>query len=120
MIKKSLIGIAVLLWCVAIIVQTLPHFFFADSFCWADAQSEIREDDLLVEKKSEACIIINNRRYRISKNTLLTDNSGEAISFADLFIPCFARLKYYHNPAENVFEVISAKVLDDPLLRSAK
>jgi hypothetical protein len=117
MIKKCFIGIAVLLWCVAIIVsesQTLPHLFFADGFCWADAQSEIREDDLLVEKKSESCIIINNRRYRISKNTFLTDNSGEAIPFDDLSIPCFARLRYYHNPAENVFEVISVKVLDDP------
>ena len=109
MIRKFFIVVAVLLFSTgAVLVDS-------NSCSWADAQGEIREDELVLEEKKGDCIIVKNRCYRISETTVVKDDSGETISFNDLSIPCDAKLTYYYNPKENVFEVISIKVLDNSL-----
>ncbi|MBW2222589.1 MAG: hypothetical protein JRF22_08730, partial [Deltaproteobacteria bacterium] len=46
--------------------------------------------------------------------------AGETISLSALSLPCFARLTYYHNREENIFEVISAEILGDSSMGDAQ
>ena len=114
MIKKYFIATAVLLLLVANIL------LLSASFSWADAQGKIREDNMVLEKKEGNCIIINNRCYRISETTVIKGAAGETISLSAFSLPCFARLTYYHNRAENIFEVMSAEILGDSSMGDAQ
>jgi len=114
MIRKCFIATAVLLLFVANIL------LLSASFSWADAQGKIREDNMVLEKKEGNCIIINNRCYRISETTVIKGAAGETISLSALSLPCFARLTYYHNREENIFEVISAEILGDSSMGDAQ
>lgn len=109
MIRKYFIVVAVLLFSAGIVLVD------SNSCSWADAQGEIREDDMVLEEKKGDCIIVKNRCYRISETTVVKDDSGETILPADISLPCLARLTYYYNPKENVFEVISVEILDNSL-----
>ena len=107
MIRKCFIAIAIL-WFLAASV------LINGNALWADAQRETREDRMVLEKKEGDCIVVNNRCYRISEITTIKGRSGEVISHSALPTPCLAKITYYHNPKENIFEVISVEVLGDP------
>jgi len=114
MIRKYFIATAVLLLLVANIL------FLSASFSWADDKGEIREDRMMLERKEGDCIVANNRCYLITEITDIKSSSGETISHSRLSTPCVARLVYYHNLEEDIFEVISAEILGDSSMGDAQ
>jgi len=106
MIRKYFIAIATL-------VFLATSALINGNTLWADGQGAIREDTMVLEKKEGECVVVNNRCYRVSESTTVKDSFGETISHSALSTPCLAKLTYYHNPEENIFEVISIEVLGD-------
>lgn len=113
MIRKCFIAIAIVLF-------SAGGVMINSNMLWADGQGEIREDRMVLEKKEGDCVVVNNRCYLISEITTIKDRFGETISHSALPTPCLAKLVYYHNLEENIFEVISAEVLGDPSLGDAQ
>jgi len=108
MIRKIFIAMAILLFSAGVVLVD------SNSFSWADARGEVRQDNMVLEKKERDCIVVNNKCYRVSEITIIRGISGETISLSDLSFPVSANLTYYHNPGANIFEVISAEVLGNP------
>ncbi len=107
MIRKYFIAIATLLFLATSVLIN-------GNTLLADGQGEIMEDRMVLEKKEGDCMVVNNRCYRVTEITTIKSRSGETISHSALPTPCLAKLTYYHNPKENIFEVISIEVLGDP------
>ena len=107
MIRKYFIAIATLLFLTTSVLIN-------GNTLLADGQGEIREDKMVLEKKKEDCVFVDNICYRISEITTIKGRSGKTISHSALPTPCLAKLTYYDNPKENIFEVISIEVLGDP------
>ena len=107
MMRKSIIAILTL-------ISLAGGLLIYGNTLWADAHGEIMKDSMVLEKKEGDCIVVHNRCYQISEITTIKNRSGEVISHSALSTPCLAKLTYYHNPKENVFEVISVEVLGDP------
>ncbi len=118
MIGKIFIVATILLFSAGIYVadsKNLSNLIFSASSSWADAQGEIREDYLVLDSKQSDCVSVKNKRFRISETTVIINSLEKTISLAELTVPCRAKMTYYHNPQENIFEIISIEVLDNSL-----
>ena len=71
---------------------------------------------LVLDSKGKEYVLVCQRRFEITSNTVIKNEFGMDSTFKDLSVPCEALVHYYKNPGEkNAYMAVSIEVQGRPM-----
>jgi len=76
---------------------------------------ETNQMKMVLKEKGDKYFLFSNRRFDVTSETVVKDESGMVISFNALKVPCETVVTYYKKPGErNTYVAVSIEVQGDP------
>jgi len=76
---------------------------------------ETNQMRMVLKDKVDKYFLFSNRRFEVTAETIVKDESGMVISFNALKVPCETEVTYYKKPqVKNTYIAVSIKVQGDP------
>jgi hypothetical protein len=76
---------------------------------------ETNQMRMVLKDKGDTYFLFSKRRFEVTSETVVKDESGRVISFNALKVPCEAVVTYYKKPGKrNTYVAVSIEVEGDP------
>jgi len=76
---------------------------------------EVSQSKLVLDGKGEDYVLVCQRRFEVTSNTVIKDERGIDITLEGVLVPCEAMVTYYKKPRErNTYVAVSIEVKGKP------
>lgn len=120
MLRKSLIaGMGIIMIVTGVVLDGVDLASGQSRNISSDADKEtthtVSQGKLVLDSKGKDYVLVCQRRFGVTSNTIIKDEFGMDISLEELSVPCEAMVSYYKKPREkNTYRAVSIEVQGRP------
>lgn len=120
MLRKSLItGMGIIVLIVGDIVGDVDPVAGQSRNIYSGADEEttytMSQDRLVLDSKEKEYVLVCQRRFEVTPNTVIKNEFGLGSTLEDLSVPCEALVTYYRKPGEkDTYRAVSIEVRGSP------